>query len=922
MRERAKKLKAGGSPTAETTWGLTAPQALRALEELGQGFLEDAHARRSDLEAWRQREAPGSDAEEYITPASFLGDIHRATLTLTYRLLFILYAEGRRLLPLDDESYRELLSLERVRDQVAAAAAGESFGVSETALWERLSRLFEAVGEGRADLIPAYDGGLFDREAHEFLGWFKVGDRRLARAIDLLSRARAPRCAKWEKIDYGALDIRRLGDIYEGILDHRPQVARREHDGDRSRGGAEAGQYRLVAGGEISRRKSSGSYYTPERLVRHIVESTLGPLVRGESCPGPATPGTLFKPGGGAEPRGGGLRPLTSEEILELKVLDPAAGSGHFLLAATEYLADAYAAALTREGKGCSGAGAAESGVGHRRLVAERCIYGLDVNPMAVQLAKLSLWLLTMDRARPLSFLNHRLKVGNALVGAWVEQLGERSEPGARVGSKRRRARQASGTLNLFELRFREQLPRMVRRMAEISSRETRSQDDVRLKKSIASEVEGARQPFVNLADVWVGAYFGEAADDYPNLLVDTELARGRGSNAARRNKAFHWELEFPEVFFDADGNRCGGFDAVIGNPPYLSFSGRQRVAGYDGVLKIYEASGVAAGWATSHGLFMLRALDLLRPAGLVSMIVPDQVGHLHGYGQTRAAFLRRADLIEVRYRGEDVFRGVTTPSLTFVAAKRGAPDEQQAGPARVVLRDGSTVALAPRGAEEWYAAPRERLYERARAAHAPIETFSDPGVHTGNVSAKLVLDCPVEGALPVLEGRQVHPFRCDAPAAWLNVNYRAAPGEYFRISPFEVYGDTDIVLRQTASRPVAARHTHRCHFRNSVLALRAPDGYSVEYLLGVLNSRTVAALYSAATAEAHQRAFPQIKVGALKRLPLPDPRAAGRESLVTKIEEGVRGLEACGGDEARAEFAAGMRRLDELVDDLYRLGA
>jgi type II restriction/modification system DNA methylase subunit YeeA len=157
----------------------------------------------------------------------------------------------------------------------------------------------------------------------------------------------------------------------------------------------EKGQYFLVYGGKESKRRSTGSYYTPDYIVQYIVENTLGPLVRGENREG--------------EHKG---VPLTSAEILDLKVLDPAMGSGHFLVAATEYLARAYGQAQIREGHDRDGAMDDKEFVRYKRMVAERCIYGVDINPMAVELAKLSMWLFTMDPQRPLSFLDHHLNAG------------------------------------------------------------------------------------------------------------------------------------------------------------------------------------------------------------------------------------------------------------------------------------------------------------------------------------------------------------------------------------------------------------------------------------------------------------------------------------------------------------------------------
>jgi hypothetical protein len=204
------------------------------------------------------------------------------------------------------------------------------------------------------------------------------------------------------------------------------------------------------------------------------------------------------------------------------------------------------------------------------------------------------------------------------------------------------------------------------------------------------------------------------------------------------------------------------------------------------------------------------------------------------------------------------------------------------------------------------------------QALHPTLAGFSDPGVHTGNVAKKLILKRNVRGTVPVLEGRQIHQFHCDEPLKWLKVGYRAGPGEYFRISPASAYSGVDIILRQTADRPIAARHIHRCHFRNSVLALKIPDGFSVEYVLGVLNSEAACLIYRALAFESRQRAFPQVKVGRLKMVPLPDPTIPGRSAQVREIERIVCLLEPKSiSDRGRDPL---LRELNRIVWNLYGL--
>jgi type I restriction-modification system DNA methylase subunit len=268
--------------------------------------------------------------------------------------------------------------------------------------------------------VPRYNGGLFDPKLHPFLETCAVGDRALVDAIDLLSRRTA--ATGREFVDYRTLGVRHLGSIYEGLLEYQPRyaieptVAVRDGKGERWVAEAEltrplgsrktprvvdrrqAGQVYLET--DRGERKATGSYYTPQYIVEYIVENTLGPLVeeavervkaRAKEARGKAARAEAEQ----------SLRQSSGQalvdEILDLKCLDPAMGSGHFLVEATEYLARALATDPYVETE----APVEEDLTYWKRRVVERCIYGVDKNPLAVELAKLSLWLATVAADKP-----------------------------------------------------------------------------------------------------------------------------------------------------------------------------------------------------------------------------------------------------------------------------------------------------------------------------------------------------------------------------------------------------------------------------------------------------------------------------------------------------------------------------------------
>jgi hypothetical protein len=619
----------------------------RALEELGEGLL---YYLRNDPE-----EVENYPTTYTVDPApseNLLADIYQESLSLMYRLLFLFYAESLNLLPMENEVYQETYSLEALRDEIRAIHDDPDptrfFSQGSTDLWDRLKELFGLVNTGMPGIgIPAYNGGLFDPEQHPFLEYFKVGDYYLARAIDLLSRTRpSPNRPKGEgrkKVTYRDLDIRHLGSIYEGILEYSAHVAAQElvimlrgtsgkvyeeyvviselddkerqqladwraaveedpefprlPKGCKVRGVKEAGSYFLVYGGRESKRKSSGSYYTPDYIVQYIVENTLGSLVRGEN-------------------REGELKdvPLTPNEILELKVLDPAMGSAHFLVAATEFLAKAYKKAKQLESQNTDDND--KEFTRYKRIIAERCIYGVDLNPMAVELAKLSMWLFTMDSSRPLSFLNHHLKCGNALIGAWIKDLGELPRATRSTSSGRLFVTQQ----NLFEHHFKARVPTMIGKVFQIVQQETETYQDIETKKILDEAIKKIKQPFKDIANIWQGTLLGYEADNYYSLLTNPQ-DKVQNLEVEKYN-FFHWELEFPEVFFDRDGSRLenGGFHAILGNPPYV------RTHNMDNQIKRYLLDNyfTYVGKSDLYNAFIERAGQLTSKNNFISMIAKD----------------------------------------------------------------------------------------------------------------------------------------------------------------------------------------------------------------------------------------------------------------------------------------------------------
>jgi len=574
-------------------------------------------------------------ADEALSNLSLL---YQQSLVLLYRLLFVLYAESRALLPVDNAVYRDSYSLEPLRDEIMEPNMPYLPGAFR--LWETVQALFRLIHQGCNTsqlVVPAYNGDLFSPQSTALLNAIRVPDDALAQVLRELSVTPPTRERGRERIDYQDLGVEQLGAVYEGLLEFEPKVAAepmveiRYKDGNvvipaRERRDYpiartfEAGQFYL---GHGAGRKTSGSYYTPQPLVDFVVRRTLGPLVQGR----------------------------TSEQILELKAVDPAMGSGAFLVGACLFLADAYARALQSETANNTTVGTdttpdlaveedeltEEATRPYRRLVAERCLYGVDLNPMAVELAKVSLWLTTLAGDKPLTFLDANLRCGNSLIGAPLraykltsgrEQTIDSIHPEANkrllkargARTQRRGQREEDGfQLALFDqVDIPHEMELLVGRRQWIAETPSDSVARVQEKATLFRrqvEQDEQRRILKTICDLWIATWFWRqpridilANDpDWPPPLdgqVYRELVlqlRGEQRQFATFDPAlylreveriveqvrpFHWELEFPEVYFTPDGKPRldSGFDALIANPPWdtIKPNSREFFSAYD----------------------------------------------------------------------------------------------------------------------------------------------------------------------------------------------------------------------------------------------------------------------------------------------------------------------------------------------------
>ena len=581
-----------------------------------------------------------------------LDEIQTNCLILLYRILFILYAESRDLLPLDNRNYAEQYSLNHLATDIHEKLdGGIAFAPGANLSWTRLRQLFTLINDGWEDHIPQYNGGLFNPGQHPFLERYVIGDDALAQVIELLTRTEES-----ERITYRDLDVRHLGDIYEGLLEYQPRIADQNLVIVSNRGRETVAPSKSSPGQEIAyqegevylltdndERRATGSYYTPDYIVRYIVENTLAPLCEGR----------------------------TVEEILSLKILDPATGSGHFLVGVVDYLAEEL---ITHpDAPHMTEIASEETELAYwRRRVVESCVYGVDLNPMALELAKLSLWLHTVAKGEPLSFLDHHIRCGNSLIGAKIENLSNLPEP-----RRNHHNTSQSQTEIQMEFPFTATVATAIRHYLLIEEMESHTADQIHAMEHQLDIAQTMLHFHKGVANLWTSLYFGNdvSRSDYHQALntlrsqntdaLENLLSYQRAQEIAAEKRFFHWEIEFPEVFRDKFGQKQEnpGFDAVIGNPPYMNAWKMTSTAPQDrsAIGELCHISDLLKNHWDLYAAFIIKSLDLLCERGYHAFIVPDALATEKYADRLREFLLKNTQLLTLlHFEGVNVFEEVS----------------------------------------------------------------------------------------------------------------------------------------------------------------------------------------------------------------------------------------------------------------------
>lgn len=999
-------------------------------------------------------------------------ELYEAALTILMRIVFLLSAEERGLLLLDDEKYQEYYAVSTLRMQLRAES--EEILERRQDAWSRLLAVFRAIYGGiehEVLRLPALGGSLFDPDRFPFLegrakgtNWMEhpaaplpIDNRTVLLLLDSVQ------LFEGRTLSYRALDVEQIGYVYEGLLERtvvrasevtldlgatksaktpwvtldeletaaaEGEVAVRALLGDRTGSSASRvknelakqidetaadrlltachgdrslrdrikpylhflrtdrwgyplvypeGTFMVAAGAD---RRETGTHYTPKSVTEAIVKETLERVAyRGSAEGKPREQWKLRSP----------------SELLNLKICDPAMGSGAFLVQACRWLserlieawseAESLRYAITSEGKVVDKIGTHEPLrsepddriVVARRLIAERCLYGVDMNPLAVELAKLSIWLITLAKGRPFGFLDHNLRCGDSLLG--IHRLDQLTEINMKpAGSEQYR---------LFGRNLEDGVRDAIELRNELSETPVRDIHDIEVMSRLDQEVRLRLSLPEAIADIFIAEVLestdrpSELERSLSGLAALAELALSGNSEAIKRltqisdnqnfvgtqsigvGNPFHWPLAYPEIF----GTDKPGFDAVISNPPWgASLSPKLQSA-----WKKMEDDKLQR-LVDSFHLFLIRTSQLLceERDSFAGLLVPDVLLY-QGYSKSLRHFLiTKCRMVGVCNIGDGVFTGVTRPCCYVIFSTSPAVDPsisiKKWGFSKSSDED-APIVLSSESLEKFPGCiiPTNNLEEYAEVGrwvsiipNRLSDFVDDLGIQRGAsadnkdvfvVSAEKANATKLESGFlkPVVTGGiHLKPFQIsrdlplliyttrDTPKraipnilTWVDHNAAKITCKEVKQGKHPIYTlhrprETSIFERRvkllgviTADRPKVAVDCDRKYAMDGVYLFAPRDGVDPYYLAGFLNSALMAKVYRVFSQE-EGRVMAQVKPTIIADLPLVSPQSgdAAIDAVAVKISAMSKMLHSPDLDvESRKSL---QDEMDNLVDELF----
>ncbi|MBM3333146.1 N-6 DNA methylase, partial [Candidatus Sumerlaeota bacterium] len=690
---------------------------------------------------------------------------------------------------------------------------------------------------------------------------------------------------------------------------------------------------RLIQGSEVylvtnrGERKATGSYYTPKYIVDYIVENTVGPVAEeaakkvAELRPDVddkikklerARRGWEKSSARDAPEHIAGLNKLIEEQkrrllepYLSLKILDPAMGSGHFLVGAADRLSQEMATDPNLIPPGETDSENPQAF--YKRLIVERCLYGVDLNPLAVELAKLSLWLHTVSKGKALSFLDHHLRCGNSLIGARIEDDLMKYPPHLDARGKLKRLEEdlVSGVQEALYAGPLAQILELLHKISEIPTQDAATE---KMKEGLYAELEKAREKFRAVANCWLAPYFGVRVefDQYQRAVSALRRSAAEwqaigdepwfcaAQAAAQQKHFFHWELEFPEVFFAPHGFKPKdqrGFDVVIGNPPWVSFGLRGVGKLIDDEETFYrERLSESAQYKISmYAMFIERGLSVSKFGGYHGFIVPDSFLLGQYFSDVRRCILSHSFIEGIALILEDFWEsGDVGRNVVYILNKQ-SPETTKSRHIMTVLM---AETLQDFGQHKWrahsypqmhfeqlhlnrfrlFCSLQQEVFVRRVESAEVVTAGRIMSIHTGvrsKVGQKNVTSKMAKG-LSWKKGLTSSASVTRYGVLW--------DGDYINIVPALLWAggwDSDVVnqpkilIRQTGDRIIAGIDRDKLYHLNNIHAAVLHDvSIRLGYVLSLLNSKLMFKYYTLISLE-FERAMAQTDIETLEQLPI-----------------------------------------------------
>jgi len=800
-----------------------------AIERLGAGFISHP-ANRALKERLRLAEL---DKQEY----------YRQVLRLIYRLLFLFVAEDRELLLIPEatlqvrERYLRYYSTARLRE-----LAGRRTGDRHADLYQALSLVLERLGreQGCPELgLPALGSFLFSTDSTRDIDGCIIANRDLLDAVRAL--AFMTDRGAWRAVDYRNLNVEEMGSVYESLLEMHPDLDI----------GAGTFELSIAAGNE---QKTTGSYYTPDSLVLCLLDSALDPVLDEAAKQQDA-----------------------EAAILNLKVCDPACGSGHFLIAAARRMAKRLASVRTGDEE------PSPEALRHdlRRVIA-RCVYGVDVNPMAVELCKVALWMEALEPGRPLSFLDHRIRLGNSLLGVtpalldagvpdaafeWIEGDDEEICSEFKKRNKEQRERKYQRRFDETVRNPWDRLGNLAFAVAGLDEMSDQSFSDERRKQERYEQLVRSNDYLFGqlLADAWCAAFMWKKTRqfDYPiTELILREIEqnpfnlapwmRDEIQRLAAQYRFFHWHLGFPDVLHvpgpeETAGNHLsglsGGFDVVLGNPPWISLTGRFSAQQSD---KRFTRFGIARYGSNTYmpntyEMFVRLALETTRTLGFLAFLLPDRVAFNVHLQPLRQQLLQTTSVALMTFKVP--FPDVTVDVMAFATRLSPPPSDHD-----IPVSEWGTKAI-PHSQGSMFKAPActFQYFTSPLTKQLIVQMDNNPSVRTldqlcdttsgfGGKSQLIRTERRSQTQIEVLKGESIKRFAV-THSFWFDFNRENITGR--TTDRQKLAASPKILLRKTGDSLIATiDETGRFPEQSLYFLFNFRPGVEPRYILGLLNSR------------------------------------------------------------------------------------